>query len=87
MALATQALVTLNAATVAFAHGLASAGVSRTPHIVCVMPQAGGTAITFGFAITFDSVTMTISRGIATDVACQVFAKRCHTIEDCGGTF
>lgn len=87
MPLATQALVTLNAATVAFAHGLSSAGVARTPNFVCIMPQAAGTAITFGFAITFDSITMSISRGIATDVACQVFAKRCHTIEDAGGTF
>ena len=88
MALENLILVTINATTTAIAHGLIHGGVSRTPHIVHIMQMNGTLSIgTFGFAVTFDSVTVTIQRGNAIDSAAIMFVKRCHTVEDITGTF
>lgn len=81
MPLATQfiATVTAAAALFGFAHGLFHASVSRTPNFVNIWPQ---TATFNTFTVTWDSTTITIGNPIATINVLNVFAKRCHSIED-----
>jgi len=93
MALENLILVTINATTTAIAHGLIHGGVSRTPHIVHIMQMNGTLSIgTIGWAMTFDSVTVTIQRGAPAqdtnlNFVAQMFVKRCHTVEDITGAF
>lgn len=88
MPLATLILTTVNGANITLAHGLTHAGASRTPHWVKVMPGVGTAALaTFNYDITFDSVSFSLGRGVATDHVAQVFVKRSHTIEDISGSF
>ena len=88
MPLATLMLVTIDGADVTFAHGLTHAGASRTPHWIKVHPGVGtNTLASFNYAITFDSRSFSLGRGIETNHVAQVFVKRSHTIEDISNAF